>query len=117
MDHQDWTEISLHNPSKQKIQKKIVERKGDTSIQDSLKKIDNETENFTIIKVPPLLSKEIISARITKKLTQKDIAIKLNIQQSIYTDIENGKAIYNSQTKQYITKIERLLGVKFENRS
>lgn len=114
--HQDWKSISISNPLKQKIVKTITEKKGDTSIQDSLCKIDNETENFSIKKIPMELSKEIMKSRVSSKITQKDISIKLNIQQNVYVELENGKAIYNAQTKQLITKLQNILKIKFLNR-
>jgi putative transcription factor len=116
MSFQDWVPITITNPDKQKVVKKIIEKKGDLSIQQSLTKIDNETENFNIKKIPNALSKEITLARTTKKLTQKELANKLNIIPSIYIDIENGKAIYNVETKKYIQKIEKLCNVKFTNK-
>ena len=117
MSHQDWTPISIGNPAKKQVQKKIVEKKGDTSVQDNLRKLDNDTENFSLSKIPTLLSKEITTARVSKKLTQKDISVKLNLPNVVYTDIENGKAIYNSQTKQNIVKIEKVLGIKFVHKN
>jgi ribosome-binding protein aMBF1 (putative translation factor) len=117
MSHQDWTPISIGNPSKKPVQKKIVEKKGDTSIQDDLRKLDNDTETFSFVKIPSILSKEITTARVSKKLTQKDISVKLNLPHVVYTDIENGKAIYNNYTKQNISKIEKVLGIKFINKN
>ena len=116
MSHQDWTTITLNNPSKQKVEKSIIPKKGDTSVFDQQKKIENDSENFSFEKIPNVLSKEIISARVYLKLTQKDVAIKLNIQLNTYTDIENGKALYSNETKQLINKLERVLGIKFENK-
>ena len=117
MSFQDWTPVTISNPNKQKTVKSIIEKKGDTSINDGLKKVENETENFSIEKIPNALSKEITSSRTLKKLTQKEMAIKLNVQFNVYQELENGKAIYNSQTKQTINKLERLLNVKFENKN
>jgi ribosome-binding protein aMBF1 (putative translation factor) len=94
----------------------IVEKNGDTSIKDSLVKIDNETENFAIQKIPQTLSKEIMQARVASKITQKDLSVKLNIQQSVYSELENGKAIYDAKTKQLITKLQNVLKIKFLNR-
>ena len=56
---------------------------------------------------------EFTQARTAKKLTQKDLANKLNIQQNVYVSIENGKAIYDPSTKKLIQNIERQLGLKF----
>jgi ribosome-binding protein aMBF1 (putative translation factor) len=117
MQFQDLVSVTISNPNKQKIIKTIVEKKGDTSISNGLNKIENETENFSIEKIPMILSKEIILARTLKKITQKEIAIKLNIQFNVYQELENGKAIYNSQTKKLINKMENLLNVKFQNKN
>lgn len=68
---QDWTPVTLSNPAKQQKTKVITEKRGDTSVQDGLRKIDNETENFAIQKIPSALSKEITQSRISSKLTQK----------------------------------------------
>ena len=43
------------------------------------------------------------------------MAIRLNVQKNFYNDIENGKALYDGRTKEVINKIQRNLGVKFEN--
>jgi ribosome-binding protein aMBF1 (putative translation factor) len=115
MSHQDWVPIILKNvkvhPTKQ-----IIEKRGDTSVNDNLKKIENDTENFSSPTIPNLLSKEIISARLAIKKSQKEMANKLMVQQSIYNELENGKAIYSSQTKQYINKLEKILNIKFQKK-
>lgn len=115
MNHQDWDTITIGNKNKQqsKLPKEIIKKTGDTSISNELKKIDSNTENFSHQKIPSLLSKELIACRNNLKLTQKDMAVKLNIAQNIYNELENGKAIYSSQTKQLINKIERIFNIKF----
>ena len=116
MNHQDWNTISIRNPSKQKLEKNIFERKGDRSIIDEKKRIENNTENFSLTKISISLSKEIINIRLKLKKTQKEIAIQLNIQQNLYNQLENGTAIYSNETKQLINKLERVLGIRFENK-
>lgn len=118
MSHQDWNTISIINPEKQKqkLEKDIVQKKGDTSNNDFLKKIENDTETLSHIKIPSLLAKEIVAARVAKKLSQKDLANKLNMQLNVYTELETGKAIYSTITKQYIQKIERVVGIQFQNK-
>jgi putative transcription factor len=116
MNHQDLTTITIGNPNKKNIKKEIVQRKGDTSISDQLKNIENNTEITVIPKIKQELSRELTMARNAKKMTQKDISNRLNIQQSIYNDIENGKALYDNKTKQLIGKIENLIGIKFKNK-
>ena len=115
INNQDWTTITLQNKEKMMkgMARKIVEKQGDMSSVISNKKIENETENFAIKYIPKELSKEIVNARITLKLSQKDFANKLNMSQSIYNELENGKAIYNVETKKIINKIENVYKIKF----
>jgi putative transcription factor len=119
MSHQDWNTISIINPEKQKqkLVKDIIQKKGDTSNNDFLKKIENDTETLSHVRIPSLLIKEIVAARVAKKLSQKDLANKLNMQLNVYTELESGKAIYSSATKQDIQKIERTLGIQFCKKS
>ena len=116
MQHQDLTTIIIGNHNKKTTLKKIVEKKGDTSISDQLRTIENNPDIIVIPKIPTQLSRELTMARNAKKMTQKDIANRLNIQQSVYNDIESGKALYSNENKQLIGKIERLLGIKFLNK-
>ena len=48
---------------------------------------------------------------IFKKITQKDLAIRLNVTKDIINNIENGK------TKQIINKIQNIIGIKFNNKN
>jgi len=116
MNHQDWNNISIGDINKQKLEKNIFERKGDQSITDEKKKIENESENFSLQKIPISLSKEIINIRLKLKKTQKEIAVQLNIQQNLYNQLENGSAFYSNETKQLINKLEKVLGIRFENK-
>jgi len=116
-DHQDWTTIVLTNKKNNKTQpKKIIPKQGDQSINNQLRKIENQQDNFILPKINSELCKEIISTRILLKLTQKDMAVKLNIQSNIYNTMENGTAIYNAQIKEIIRKIEKISNIKFLNK-
>jgi ribosome-binding protein aMBF1 (putative translation factor) len=114
MSHQDWNTITIGNPSKQKVEKTIIPRRGDNAEIDHQKKIENDTENFAIVKIPNSLSKEIMEIRARLKLTQKEAANKLNIQLNVYTELENGKALYSNKTKQLVNKLEHIFGIKFK---
>ena len=115
--HQDFEPVFIRNPSKQKTTRTVADKKGDTSTIDRIHKLENETENFQIQKIPPLLAREIINVRVKLKLTQKDVANKLCIQQSEYSNLENGTASYTPTIKQLINKLERICGIKFENKT
>ena len=112
-EHQDFKVIRLTKNNKN-LPKNILPRNNQIDLHKI--KIENESENFQIPKIPNKLVREIIDARNIKKFTQKEMAIKLNIQSNIYNDIENGKAIYNQQTKEIIQKIQRLFNIKFQNK-
>ena len=115
MDHQDFTNITIGNSKLQnaKNPKKIIPK---NKVDQHAIKIENETENFSVIKIPSALSKEITNTRNVKKMTQKDVANKLNIVPSVYVELENGKAIYDGKTKQLIQKVSKLFGIKFVNK-
>tara|TARA_B110000967_G_C18811195_1_gene523692 strand:+ start:253 stop:678 length:426 start_codon:yes stop_codon:yes gene_type:complete len=79
-------------------------------------KIENEQDSFVIKKIPKSLCKEIAEARNMKKISQKDMAIKINVQKNSYIDIESGRAIYDQKTKEIIQKIQKILGIKFNHK-
>ena len=110
--HQDLKEVVISS-KKQNVKKDIVKKKGDTSVNVQLKKIENDTEHFAHAKIPDNIRKKIINARIMLKLTQKEVANKLNIQLNVYTELENGKAIYSQETKKLINKLKTILNIVF----
>lgn len=112
MEHQDLKVINIGN-GKKKLTNNHIQPKNNLDLRAI--KLENDTENFENPKIPKSLSQEIMNARNAKKINQKDMAIRLNVQRNLYNDIENGKALYNSRTKEIVNKIQRNLGVKFEN--
>jgi len=72
------------------------------------KKIE-ESDELKHNKVDKNLSKAIQQARMAKKMTQKDLATKINEKPQVVGEYESGKAIPNGQI---IVKMERVLGVK-----
>ena len=117
MEHQDLRVINIGNKNlKKSLGQKNMIPKGNNLDLHKLK-IENEQENFTIKKIPKDLSIEIANARNSKKITQKDMALRLNIQKDIINNIESGKANYDPQTKQVVNKIQNFLGIKFKNKN
>jgi ribosome-binding protein aMBF1 (putative translation factor) len=106
MDHQDWKPVVL-NKTNGPVIKEIVEKKKQTG--NSSVKLDENDEIISIKKVPKEISQLITNARIAKKLTRKDLANNLNLQECVITEIETGKAIYDGNL---ITKIKKYLCVK-----
>lgn len=68
-----------------------------------------ETDELKHVKVDKDLSKAIMQARTAKKLSQKELATKINEKPQVVGEYESGKAIPNPQI---IGKIERALGCK-----
>lgn len=76
-------------------------------------KLDRETEELHHEKVSLDVGKLIQQSRMEKKLTQKDLATKINEKPQVIMDYESGKAIPNNQV---MGKIERALGVKLRGK-
>ncbi|KAG6537681.1 hypothetical protein ZIOFF_002776 [Zingiber officinale] len=74
------------------------------------RKLDDETENLSHERVSTELKKNIMQARLAKKLTQAQLAQLINEKPQIIQDYESGKAIPNQQI---ITKLERCLGIRY----
>ncbi|PAV23744.1 ylMBF1 [Pyrrhoderma noxium] len=72
-------------------------------------KLDRENEVAPPSKVLPSVGKAIGTARGELKLSQKDLAQKVNEKPSVIQDYESGKAIPNPQI---LGKLERALQVK-----
>lgn len=103
MSHQDWNPVVF----KKHIPKTVKEAKakGMTTQQHSNKKNINyentinmrklENEEVKIKKIDLNLSKLIQKARVNNKLSQKDLADKLNLKSNIIQGYESGKVIPN----------------------
>ncbi|KAI0057133.1 MBF1-domain-containing protein [Artomyces pyxidatus] len=72
-------------------------------------KLDRENEVAPPSKIAPSVGRAMQTARMELKLSQKDLAQKVNEKPSIMQDYESGKAIPNPQI---LGKLERALGVK-----
>lgn len=102
--HQDWTPIVFHNP-KQKPQK-IVRTNG---IDDYERKLDQNNDIVKPKKMNQNMRKAIQSARLNNKMSQKDLASRLNVPLQTIAMYESGKAIPNNSL---IVKIEQVLKTK-----
>ncbi|XP_042424330.1 multiprotein-bridging factor 1a-like isoform X2 [Zingiber officinale] len=77
------------------------------------RKLDEETENLSHEHVSSELKKNLMRARLDKKLTQSQLAQLINEKPQVIQEYESGKAIPNQQI---ITKLERVLGVKLRGK-
>ncbi len=117
-EHQDWTPVMLSGKKPISISNKkytIEEKKNDEERKRAAKNhaLEDESETFHKPEIPYSLSQEIMKARCAMKLTQKELAQKLNLQPSIISNYESGKAIPDHQILQ---KIAKALNTKFQSK-
>jgi ribosome-binding protein aMBF1 (putative translation factor) len=114
LDHQDWKQVIINtqNKSKQTNSKTNV-KKLDSNTQ-KLMKIEKKANNDELKheKISNKLRTQIIQARNSKNLTQKQLANSINMPLQKISDIESGKAIYNAKD---INKIKRYLKIVDNN--
>ncbi|THV08029.1 MBF1-domain-containing protein [Dendrothele bispora CBS 962.96] len=72
-------------------------------------KLDRDNEVAPPSKINPTVGRAMMTARNDLKLSQKDVAQKVNEKPSVIQDYESGKAI---PSPQILGKLERALGVK-----
>lgn len=79
-----------------------------------LTKVDRETDIVKPKKIDGEVGKIMSRVRNDKKLSQKDLATKVNEKPSVINDYEAARAIPNQQV---LSKIERALGVKLRGKN
>jgi len=89
-------------------QTEIKQKVGNTEQADKTKKLDNTTDADKHKKISLDQSKMISKARCDLKLSQADLAKRLNIKRDIINEYECGKAIIDNNI---LSKIERFLKI------
>ncbi|CAN4107012.1 unnamed protein product [Withania somnifera] len=79
----------------------------------NVRKLDEAAEPAALEKVPVDLRQAIQKARIEKKMSQADLAKKINERTQVITEYENGKAVPNQLV---LGKMEKVLGVKLRGK-
>lgn len=79
-----------------------------------LTKLDASDDVVAVKKVDASVGKAIQQARQDKKLTQKDLATKVNEKPQVINDYEAGRAVPNQQL---LGKLQRALGVKLTGKN
>jgi len=95
---QDWTPLVLNKPK----------TKHSSSIKDasSIKEYNNLLNDDYVAKnININISNQIKNARCSKSLTQKQLANRLNVKESVINNYESGKIIPNNHTLNQISKI------------
>ncbi len=115
MDHQDWKEVVFKKKQPDSVTSKPQSKASTETLSTSSSKpawkIERDVDGDSG-KPLAFVSKEdgqkIIAGRVAKKLRQKDLAMRLNMQPKEIQDIESGKAVEN---KIVLSRIKRFLGV------
>jgi putative transcription factor len=73
----------------------------------SVRKLEESTDEFKHQTVDESLSRAITTARLARKMTQRDLATAINERPQIIQEYESGRAIPNPQI---LSKLDRVLG-------
>ena len=109
MNHQDWTPVVFTKNVQKVYTEKQIKEYEEKQKQKLEKKKEKENEIQKPLKVNFELKKALMQARLSKKMSQKDLANKLNVSVNTISDYENGKIIPNNA---FIAKMEKVLNVK-----
>lgn len=104
--HQDWEPVVLRKKSTTETET-VLRKKEEGPVNK--KKVDQNLEEFKHKKIPKNISDAIMKRRIELKMTQAQLAQKINERPSVVNEIENGSApTYNHV---HVNKILRALGL------
>ena len=92
---------------------------GSTNVRNNpegqrLAKLDDTDDVVATKKVDASVGKTIAKFRQEKKMTQKELATKINEKPTVVNDYEAGRAVPNQQL---LAKLERALGVKLRGKA
>lgn len=112
---QDWDTVVLRGKGKHVDAKKKrdgateTRARFDSSKSVAARKLEEATEVVKPQRINPKIKERIIQARTTKKLTQKELAQRIQVQPTIIQQYETGKVKADVTV---LRKMERVLGVK-----
>ncbi len=112
MEHQDWAPKYLINPNAKPNSVKNEPKIPRSNMPNFKKELLVEGDIPAIKYIDKEFSKKLVKCRSDLKLTQKEVANKLNVNVSVITDCENGKAIYNPVL---ITKFKKFYKITNQN--
>ena len=112
MEHQDFRVITIGSKDKKKanLNKQIVKKNISNSnniYNVNATKLENSDE-IQLKYVDRNIVKKIIQARTLQKISQQDLANKLNVRKSVITELESGKMLKNNQ---FVSKVKKILRI------
>jgi ribosome-binding protein aMBF1 (putative translation factor) len=119
--HQDWTPVVIRNAkvAAARAPKESVGRDKGHDQRSALRKLESDTAVSATEEAPPAaklprldatMRQTMIQARIAQKLSQSDLAKRLNMRPQIINELESGKAIAENE-KSILQKLQKVLGV------
>lgn len=108
---QDWENVVFKKKSKETIAKEKSTRVKLSDEAMRLNKIENSDGDEGHKKISATHRQLIQKARLAKKMSQKELAQKLNMDVGTIAQYENGKAIPN---RQILNKFSRELNISFK---
>jgi len=116
-DCQDWTPVIMNNTRKPQTHSRASSQSSSSATTASAsasavvaaisKPVEDDTKKTKYI--AKVTSDAVRVARCEKKLTQKELAQKCNMDVSIVSEIERGTCVYNAT---HVNKLQTILGVK-----
>lgn len=119
-DCQDWTTVTMSKPRKQETKttataaatasySKVNSASAVVAATTTASKTADGDDTKKTKYIAKVTSDAVRQARCEKKLTQKELAQKCNMDVSIVAEIERGGCVYNAG---HVNKIQTVLGVK-----
>lgn len=110
-DHQDWKPVVFKKTdnNKSKEEKSTVATSSSSLSSVGVYKASGDEDTKKTKYISKNTSQAITNARCEKKMTQKELAQKCNMDVSIINEIERGACVYNAT---HVNKIQSVLGVK-----
>jgi len=112
MEHQDLRVITIGSKVKKNtnLKREIVKKNVSNSnniYNVNAAKLENSDE-IQIKYVDKTVVKNIIQARTLQKISQQDLANKLNVRKNVITELESGKMLKNNQ---FVSKVKKILRI------
>jgi putative transcription factor len=109
MSHQDWTPVVFNKKSNDAGKPPSSSSSSSSLSNVGVYKAASDDDVKKTKYISKNTSQAIMSARSEKKMTQKELAQKCNMDVSIINEIERGACVYNAT---HVNKIQSVLGVK-----
>jgi putative transcription factor len=108
-DCQDWTPVVLNKRTAANVPKESAPKSAPSLANVGVYKAESDEDVKKTKYVSKATSDAVRTARCEKKLTQKELAQKCNMDAAIIGEVERGGGVYNAA---HINKIQTVLGVK-----